>query len=134
MRTLLIAMAIALGGCAAQRLNVSMYNRIDGAPIDAAKQQAAFAHCRGEAVSAPLDPQGRRLGAEGKDHHRCLHGAEWLHSSAAVSAQAEPQESMLNVALSEACFVRCYCNTDFKHCAEGRRWTIKSKLRSFSEL
>jgi hypothetical protein len=57
-RAFLIAMAIALGGCAAQRLNASMYTRIDGVPVDAAKQQAALAHCRGEAVGAPLDPQG----------------------------------------------------------------------------
>ena len=59
-------MAIALAGCAAQRLNASMYTRIDGVPVDAAKQQAALAHCRGEAVSAPLDPQGVDWGRKEK--------------------------------------------------------------------
>jgi hypothetical protein len=43
-RALAIAMAIVLGGCAAQRLNASMYTRIDGVPVDAAKQQAALGH------------------------------------------------------------------------------------------
>jgi hypothetical protein len=32
-----------------------MYTRIDGVPVDAAKQQAALAQCKGQAVSAPLD-------------------------------------------------------------------------------
>ena len=62
----LIAMALALGGCAAQRLNASMYTRIDGVPVDAAKQQAALAQCKGEAVSAPLDPQGVDWGRKEK--------------------------------------------------------------------
>ena len=65
-RAFLIAMAIVLGGCAAQRLNVSMYARTDGAPVDAAKQQAALAHCKGEAVRAPLDPQGVDWGRKEK--------------------------------------------------------------------
>jgi len=52
-RAFLIAMALVLGGCAAQR--AVMYTRTDGGPVDAAKQQAALAHCKGEAVSAPLD-------------------------------------------------------------------------------
>ena len=60
------AMALVLGGCAAQRLNASMYTRIDGVPVDAAKQQAALAHCKGEAVSAPLDPQGVDWGRKEK--------------------------------------------------------------------
>ena len=65
-RAFLIAMALALAGCAAQRLNVSMYTPTDGAPVDAAKQQAALAHCKGEAVSAPLDPQGVDWGRKEK--------------------------------------------------------------------
>jgi hypothetical protein len=59
-------MAIALGGCAAQRLNASMYTRTDGAPVDAAKQQAALARCKGDAVSAPLDPQSVDWGRKEK--------------------------------------------------------------------
>ena len=66
MRALTIAMAIVLGGCAAQRLNASMYTRIDGVPVDAAKQQAALVQCRGEAVRAPLDPQGVDWGRKEK--------------------------------------------------------------------
>jgi len=54
---LLIVVAIALGGCAAQRLNTSMYTRTDGKPVDPAQQQAVLAQCKGEAVSAPTDPQ-----------------------------------------------------------------------------
>src|SRR5215472_13518530 len=53
-RTLLIVVAIALGGCAAQRLNFSMYTRTDGRPVDAAKQQAALAQCKGEASAHHL--------------------------------------------------------------------------------
>jgi len=52
--TIAMAMAIVLGGCAAQRLNASMYTRIDGVPVDAAKQQAA------------LDPQGVDWGRKEK--------------------------------------------------------------------
>ena len=66
MRAFLIAMALALGGCAAQRLNASMYTRTDGVPVDAAKQQAALVQCRGEAVRAPLDPQGVDWGRKEK--------------------------------------------------------------------
>ena len=67
-RAFLIAMgvAIVLGGCAAQRLNASMYTRTDGTPVDAAKQQAALARCRSEAVRAPLDPQGVDWGRKEK--------------------------------------------------------------------
>ena len=65
-RALLIVVAIALGGCAAQRLNFSMYTRTDGRPVDAAKQQAALAQCKGEAVRAPLDPQGVDWGRKEK--------------------------------------------------------------------
>jgi len=64
--TIAMAMAIVLGGCAAQRLNASMYTRIDGVPVDAAKQQAALTQCRGEAVRAPLDPQGVDWGRKEK--------------------------------------------------------------------
>jgi len=56
-RALLIVMAIALGGCAAQHLNAAQYTRTDGKPVDPAHQQAALAQCKGEAVSAPPDPQ-----------------------------------------------------------------------------
>jgi len=65
-RALAIAMAIVLGGCAAQRLNASMYTRIDGVPVDAAKQQATLAQCKGQAVSAPLDPHGADWGRKEK--------------------------------------------------------------------
>jgi uncharacterized lipoprotein YmbA len=71
MRAFLIAMAIVLGSCAAQRLNASIYTRTDGAPVDAAKQQAALAHCKGEAVSAPLDPQGGDLALQALES--CTH-------------------------------------------------------------
>jgi len=55
--TLTIAIAIALGGCAAQHLNAAQYTRTDGKPVDPAHQQATLAQCKGEAVSAPPDPQ-----------------------------------------------------------------------------
>jgi len=59
-------MALVLAGCAAQRLNASIYTRTDGVPVDAAKQQAALAQCKGEAVRAPLDPQGVDWGRKEK--------------------------------------------------------------------
>ena len=55
MRTLAIAMAIALGGCAAQYMNASMYTRTDGRPVDPAQQQAAIAQCKGEGATAVRD-------------------------------------------------------------------------------
>ena len=55
MRAFLIVVAIALGGCAAQ--HASIYTRTDGKPVDPAHQQATLAQCKGEAVSAPPDPQ-----------------------------------------------------------------------------
>ena len=55
MRAILIAMAIALGGCAAQYMNASMYTRTDGA-TDAAKQQATLAQCKGEGATAAVQP------------------------------------------------------------------------------
>ena len=56
MRGLAVAMAIALGGCASQS-NALKYTRTDGKPVDPAQQQATLAQCKGEAVSAPTDPQ-----------------------------------------------------------------------------
>jgi hypothetical protein len=58
-RTFLIAMALVLGGCAAQYMNASMYTRTDGAPVDAAKQQATLAQCKGEGATAvQVNPGG----------------------------------------------------------------------------
>jgi uncharacterized lipoprotein YmbA len=45
-RTFLIAMALALSGCASQ---LAHYVRTDGAPVDAAQEQATMAQCKGEA-------------------------------------------------------------------------------------
>jgi hypothetical protein len=53
-------MAIVLGGCAAQR---SSYTRTDGAPVDAAKQQATLAQCKGEGVSGAGLTDGTVYGA-----------------------------------------------------------------------
>ena len=61
MRAFLIAMAIVLGGCAAQRS--TQYTRTDGAPVDAAKQQATLAQCKGEGVSGPGLTDGTVYGA-----------------------------------------------------------------------
>jgi hypothetical protein len=52
MRTILIVMALALGGCAAQ--HASIYTRTDGGPVDPAKEQAVFAQCKGEVVTTPV--------------------------------------------------------------------------------
>ena len=62
-RIFLIAIAIALSGCAAQYMNASMYTRTDGAPVDAAKQQATLAQCKGEGVSGPGLTDGTVYGA-----------------------------------------------------------------------
>jgi hypothetical protein len=52
-------MAISLSGCAAQYMNASMYTRADGAPVDAAKQQATLAQCKGEGATAvQVNPPG----------------------------------------------------------------------------
>jgi hypothetical protein len=51
MRALMIAIALALAGCAAQR---SMYARTDGRPVDAAQEQATLAQCKGEGATAPV--------------------------------------------------------------------------------
>ncbi len=58
MRGFLIAAAVVLGGCASHAPNSSQYTRTDGGPIDAAKQQAVLAQCKGEGVSGagPIDP------------------------------------------------------------------------------
>jgi hypothetical protein len=62
MRVLAIAMAVVLGGCAAQYMNASMYTRTDGA-TDAAKQQATLAQCKGEgATAAALRNTGGPIG------------------------------------------------------------------------
>ena len=51
MRTLAIAMAIALGGCASHS---SAYTRTDGVPVDPLHQQATLAQCKGEGATAPV--------------------------------------------------------------------------------
>ena len=51
MRTLAIAMALALGGCASKS---SAYTRTDGAPVDPLHQQATLAQCKGEGATAPV--------------------------------------------------------------------------------
>jgi hypothetical protein len=61
-RALLIVVAIALGGCAAQRLNFSMYTRSDGRPVDPAQQQAVFAQCKGEGATAGVQFTGGPYG------------------------------------------------------------------------
>jgi hypothetical protein len=61
-RALLIAMAIALAGCVAQRLNTSMYTRTDGRPVDPAHQQAVFAQCKGEGATASVQFTGGPYG------------------------------------------------------------------------
>ena len=62
MRIFLIAIAIALSGCAAQYMNASMYTRTDGAPVDAAKQQARLAQCKGEGSTAAQVNRGGPYG------------------------------------------------------------------------
>ena len=62
MRAFLIWMAIALAGCAAQRLNASTYTRTDGKPVDPAQQQAVFAQCKGEGATAGVQFIGGAYG------------------------------------------------------------------------
>jgi len=50
MRAFLIAIALALGGCADHK-STPNYTRTDGAPVDPAKVQAVLAQCKGEGVS-----------------------------------------------------------------------------------
>jgi hypothetical protein len=52
MRAFLIAMALVLGGCAAQ--HPSMYTRTDNRAIDAAQEQATLAQCKGEGATAAV--------------------------------------------------------------------------------
>ena len=51
MRAFLIAMAIALAGCASHS---SGYARTDGVSVDPLHQQATLAQCKGEAATAPV--------------------------------------------------------------------------------
>ena len=51
MRAFLIAMALALAGCASHS---STYTRTDGAPVDPLHQQATLAQCKGEGATAPV--------------------------------------------------------------------------------
>jgi len=53
MRAFLIAITLALAGCAAQQ--ASQYIRTDGGAVDPAKEQAVFAQCKGEVVTMPVD-------------------------------------------------------------------------------
>ena len=57
MRAFLIAMAIALGGCAATKSTLN-YTRTDGAPIDAAKEEAVLTQCKGEGATTPVQSTG----------------------------------------------------------------------------
>ena len=50
-----IASAVVLAGCAAQ--TTKGYVRTDGGSVDLAREQATLAQCKGEALSAPPDPQ-----------------------------------------------------------------------------
>jgi hypothetical protein len=51
-------MALALGGCATHSAASSQYTRTDGVPVDADKEQATLAQCKGEGVNGagPIDP------------------------------------------------------------------------------
>jgi hypothetical protein len=52
-RALLVAIALVLGGCAAQRSNASS-TCTDNRSIDAAQQQATLAQCKGEGATAAV--------------------------------------------------------------------------------
>jgi hypothetical protein len=54
MRVFLIAMAIALGGCASKN---SAYTRTDGVAVDPLHQQVTLTQCKGEAATAPIGPE-----------------------------------------------------------------------------
>ena len=59
MRTWMIATAVVLSGCASHSL--SDYTRTDGAPVNAAQEQATLEQCKGEsamAVGNQSDPGG----------------------------------------------------------------------------
>ena len=55
MRAFLIAIALALGGCADHK-STPNYTRTDGAPVDPAKVQVVLAQCKGEARAGSGDP------------------------------------------------------------------------------
>jgi hypothetical protein len=59
-RAFLMAMAIALGGCASHS---SAYSRTDGVPVDPLHQQATLAQCKGEAATAVVQTTGGAYGA-----------------------------------------------------------------------
>jgi len=59
---IVVAIALALAGCAVQRLNTSMYTRTDGRPVDPAQQQAVFAQCKGEGATAGVQFTGGPYG------------------------------------------------------------------------
>ena len=61
MRALLIAIAIALGGCAATKSTLN-YARTDGAPVDAAKEEAVLTQCKGEGATTPVQSTGGASG------------------------------------------------------------------------
>ena len=61
MRAFLIAMAIALGGCAATRSNLN-YTRADNRAVDAAQEQATLAQCKGEGSTAAQVNRGGPYG------------------------------------------------------------------------
>ena len=48
-------MAVVLSGCASQ---LSRYVRTEGAPINAAQEQATMAQCKGEAATTPVKGDG----------------------------------------------------------------------------
>jgi hypothetical protein len=60
-RAFLIAIAIALGGCASHS---SAYSRTDGVPVDPLHQQATLAQCKGEAATAVVQTTGGAYGAK----------------------------------------------------------------------
>jgi len=59
-RAFLIAIALALGGCAS---NSSDYARTDGVPVDPMHQQATLAQCKGEGATAAVQTTGDAHGA-----------------------------------------------------------------------
>jgi hypothetical protein len=57
-RAFLIALAIALGGCAS---NSSPYSRTDGVSVDPLHQQSTLAQCKGEGATAVVQSGGGAL-------------------------------------------------------------------------
>jgi len=74
-RAFLIAIALALGGCAS---NSSDYARTDGVPVDPMHQQATLAQCKGEAATTPsgntagLLPSVKRASDENTIINACM--------------------------------------------------------------